>query len=122
MTVRDDVANLIGKCHSRAEVLDALIHFMATVANVERKAHGTDPFKFLDTLNTMAADALTVRMMTQGRPWTTWDGTGTPPTGRIEVRLRGGHDDFPVTVEASDLDWSVAPGRLADITAWRPAE
>ena len=106
MTVRDDVANLLGKCQNRAEVLDVLVHFMAS-----------DPFKFLDYLNAAAADALTVRMMTQGRPWTTWDGTGTPPTGRIEVRLRGGHDDFPVTVEASDLDWSIA-----DITAWRPAE
>jgi hypothetical protein len=60
MTVRDDVANLIGKCRNRAEVLEVLIHFMAAVANTERKTHGADPFKFLDDLNAAAADALTI--------------------------------------------------------------
>jgi hypothetical protein len=108
---------------TRDELVEAAVALLVAIARTDEKVLAKDPFKVLDDLNALAQDALTVTMMTHPKKdegWRDWDGKGTPPTGRVDVLLRGDFERY-YTEDASHWNWDVVLGRNYDIVAWRPA-
>lgn len=49
--------------------------------------------------------------------WLVWNGTGTPPTGLVDIRLRNGQEF--TSVEANEWLWAAQPNPALDIVAYR---
>lgn len=49
--------------------------------------------------------------------WLVWNGTGTPPTGLVDIRLRNGQEF--TSVEADEWQWAAQPNPAYDIVEYR---